>query len=135
MHKLEELRKMLVKELDDITEKRELSAGSLEIIDKLTHSIKSIDTIMAMEGASYDGYSYRGRKRDSMGRYSRDDYSRDRDYSREDGYSRRGYYGESSYSRDDATSELMEGLKDLAKSAPDERTKHMINEWKRQLEG
>lgn len=73
MHKL---RDMLEKELYAITDKGELSAGSLDIIDKLTHSIKSIDTIMAMEGS----YSY-GRKRDSMGRYSRDD-----------GYSRRGYY-------------------------------------------
>ena len=84
MHKL---RDMLEKELHAITDKGELSAGSLDIIDKLTHSIKSIDTIMAMEGSSHDeGYSTR--KRDSMGRYSRDEY-RGHSY---DGYSRRGYY-------------------------------------------
>ena len=91
MHKL---RDMLEKELHTITDKGELSAGSLDIIDKLTHSIKSIDTIMAMEGSSHDGYysrdgysrdryayddgnSYR-RKRDSMGRYS-SEYSRRED--------------------------------------------------------
>ena len=127
------LREMLMKELKEVTDKGELTAGSLDVIDKLTHSIKSIDTIMAMEGSSHDGYSYddgysrRGRKRDSMGRYSRDD-----------GYSRRGYYGGSSYegySRDEAKHELTEGLKDLEKSAPDESTRHMIKEWMRQLEG
>ena len=68
---MHELREMLVKELDKIQRKGELSAGSLDIVDKLTHSIKSIDTIMAMEDAGYaHDYSYgRGRMRDSF--YSR----------------------------------------------------------------
>lgn len=95
--KFEEIRDMLCEELDKIAEQGELSAGSLELVDKLTHSIKSIDTIMAMEYAGYSerGYSYnrdwrdgdmrgnsyargdgRGRgqnaRRDSRGRYSRE---------------------------------------------------------------
>lgn len=88
MKSMEELRDLLCDELDKIAMKGELTAGSLDTIDKLTHSIKSIDTIMAMEGESYDNYqdgSYRsyarggGRsyRRDSMGRYSRRGYSRD----------------------------------------------------------
>ena len=44
MHKMEELKEMLCEELDKITKKGELSAGSLDVVDKLTHSIKSIDT-------------------------------------------------------------------------------------------
>lgn len=90
---MQKLRDMLEKELHGITNKGELSAGSLDIIDKLTHSIKSIDTIMAMEGSSNDGYSRGGysrdryayddgnsyrRRRDSMGRYS-NEYSRRED--------------------------------------------------------
>lgn len=78
MHAMEELRGMLCEELEKITHQGELSAGSLEAVDKLTHSIKSIDTITAMEDAGYsndwydNGNSYaRGRRRDSMGRYSR----------------------------------------------------------------
>lgn len=87
MNKMEELRDMLCEELDNVVEQGEITTGSLEIIDKLTHSIKSIDTILAMEEAgysnddygSYDDYSRRGSyargrrnaKRDSMGRYSR----------------------------------------------------------------
>lgn len=98
MKKMEEIREMLCEELDKIAERGEISASSLDMVDKLTHSIKSIDTIMAMNGYSNDyrymegdndrsyergGNSYarggnRGggsRRRDSMGRYSRDHYS------------------------------------------------------------
>lgn len=96
MAKYEKIKEMLCEELDNVTKKGELSAGSLEIIDKLTHSIKSLATIIAMEESSgysgreysrtYDGgnmngnsmtgdYSGARRKRDSMGRYSRTGYS------------------------------------------------------------
>lgn len=89
MKKMYELRDMLCEELDNITEQGEITTGTLDIINKLTHSIKSIDTIIAMEEASYenrdgsyyDGYSRRGSyargrrnaRRDSRGRYSRMD--------------------------------------------------------------
>ena len=78
MKHMEDLRDMLCDELDNITEQGEITQGSLEIIDKLTHSIKSIDTIMAMEEANY---------------------SNDRGYSRYDGYSRRGSYDDDNYRR------------------------------------
>lgn len=80
-------------EIEDVNDKirqagGKLTTGDLEVIDKLTHALKSIKTTIAMEeaeGHSYDdgmrmmprgGVSYaRGRgayaKRDSMGRYSR----------------------------------------------------------------
>lgn len=85
---LEKVRDMLCDELDEIAEKDELTAGSLEAIDKLTHSIKSIDTILAMQDAGYSerGYSYAPRKRDRMGRYPRDyDSRRDGRYSYAEG--------------------------------------------------
>jgi hypothetical protein len=68
---MEELKSMLMDELEEVTEKGKLTAGDLDTVDKLTHSIKSIETILAMKGYSYDYPSYYGRKRDSMGRYSR----------------------------------------------------------------
>ena len=89
MHnKMMELKEVLCDELDEYSGKRKLNFDDLDVIDKLTHSIKCIETILAMEG--YDdgysrdyeprfdrGYSY-ARHRDSMGRYSRDDgYSND----------------------------------------------------------
>ena len=78
------------RELGDIMDKVEqnngkMSMADLDAMDKLTHSIKSIKTTMAMmdaeEGGSYgDGYDRRtyarsyARRRDSMGRYSRRAY-------------------------------------------------------------
>ena len=87
MHTYYELKDMLKKELDDIVKKGELSAGSLDTIDKLLNSIKNACKITMYEEYKEDGYSYadgdhdlheysyaRGRgytaKRDSMGRYS-----------------------------------------------------------------
>lgn len=87
-----ELKKMLCRELDYITNKGELTPRDLDFVDKLTHSIKSLVTIMAMDEkydnsgsglyGSYDnydrGYGMSGR-RDSMGRFApmTQGYSRD----------------------------------------------------------
>ena len=76
-----DLREMLCEELEQITAQGSLSGEKLKMVDMLTHSIKSIDTIIAMEEGGYSrDYSYgRGNsynsyvKRDSRGRYSRDD--------------------------------------------------------------
>ena len=81
---------MLCEELENITERGSLSGDKLKIVDMLTHSIKSIDTIIAMEDAGYsnDSYAYRSNNdsyRSGGRRYSRDDrYSRDSRYSRDD---------------------------------------------------
>lgn len=146
MHKMEELRDMLCEELEKITKKGELSAGSLDVIDKLTHSIKSIDTIMAMEDSGYSnesGYSYargRGRnaRRDSMGRYSSrggsyDDMSYDSDTYSNNSYARGGRSNRN-YSREDAKEELAMNLKELKMDAKDQETAQMINRWIKQLE-
>jgi len=84
MKELYELKEMLCDELKEYGKKGDLTAGSLDVIDKLAHALKSVETIIAMEDAGgysgrYDsgynrGSSYAGRryaKRDSMGRYSR----------------------------------------------------------------
>ena len=81
MEKYRELEDMLCDEIDRITERKELNSSSLDVLDKLTHTLKSLKTIDAMEeyseddGYSHDSMSYargRGRsaRRDSMGRYS-----------------------------------------------------------------
>lgn len=119
MKHMEELKEMLCDELEEITSKGQISAGDLDAIDKLTHSIKSIETIMAMgeyshdgsyEGSSYNSYARDGRMRDSMGRYSRRGYSR-RNY--RDGYS----YGKEG---------IREELEDLMNEAGTEREKQAI---------
>lgn len=88
MYDLRNLREMLCKELDEISDKREMSAGDLDAIQKLTSSIKNTYKIEMLEDGGYSrsgeweadmrgtygrGSSYRGKRRDSMGRYSRTD--------------------------------------------------------------
>ena len=125
MSDFRELRKMLCDELDSITKKGELSAGSLDIVDKLTHSIKSIDTIIAMEEA---GYSYADRRRDSMGRYSREYMGRD--YS--NAYDNSDYMNRRGYSRD--ADELIAELHELMAEAPNERTKQEFKRFINKME-
>lgn len=158
MHKLEELKEMLMRELENLTKKGELSAGSLDAVDKLTHSIKSICYIIeAMEGEEgYSGARGRGRnaRRDSMGRYADGSYREGGSSYREGGSSYRdgGSYregGNSSYrdggsyregrsgrgySRDDAKEEIVEQLREMEMDAKDEQTKRMVQKWIKQAE-
>ena len=104
-----DLKEMLCDELDEITRKGELTAGSLDTVDKLTHSIKSLETIIAMNEAGYSGRYYDDRhsgKREAMGRYSRHD------------------------ARDGMISDLREMMHD----APDEHTKKRLQSFIRELE-
>lgn len=118
MQELHELRKKLCKELEEYSDKK-VNAGSLEVIDKLSHAIKNLDKIIEKyddeEGYSnrYDDGMYRGhsysRKRDSMGRYSRRGYSR-------------------------ADETMISELRDLMHDAPDERTRKEFQSFISKLE-
>ena len=122
-----ELKEMLCRELEEITRKGELTAGSLDTVDKLTHAIKSISTIIAMEEADgesemyplWGGRAYQGgggrsnQRRDMRGRYSREN---------------RGY------SRDDARDSMIHELREIMQDAPDEHTKKRFQSFIRELE-
>lgn len=126
MEYMHELKDMLCEELEKIVEKGELTAGSLETIDKLTHSIKSVSTIMAMEDSGYsndDMNGYRAsyaQRRDSRGRYSRNSRMNRNSYA---GYSRRG-----GYSRDDETEKMVEKLERMMEKTTDQNAKTAIQE-------
>ena len=127
MHELYELKEKLMKELKEYGGGGDLSAGSLEIVDKLTHTIKNLCKIIdeteegysgryypmyrsyddGMGGSYTDGRTYRGgrsyaQRRDGMGRYSRDG--------------------------------LADKLRDLAEDAPDERTRMEIQRLVEKME-
>lgn len=104
MHELYEMKEMLMDEVKKIAQKGELTAGSLETIDKLLNSIKNACKIIMYDEYEKDGYSQadadmnmssyayargRGRNasRDSMGRYSSEGGYSNRMYSRRGGYS------------------------------------------------
>lgn len=133
MKELYELKDMLCEELKKYGKKGDLTAGSLEVVDKLSHSIKNLDKIIekyeegeysgmyphyAMEGgnrgSSYNEGSY-AQRRDSRGRYMSND-----GYSRMDGYSRHD--------------SLVGELKYMMQDAPDERTKMEFQRFINKLE-
>lgn len=137
MHRLEEFKQMLMRELEDIAKKGELSAGSLDAVDKLTHSIKSICYIIdAMDDEGSSGARGRGRnaRRDSMGRYSNDDMMYDMSYEGRSYENRGGNRSNRSgrYSRDNG--EIMEQLRELEMNTDDSKVKRMIREWMKQVE-
>lgn len=116
MHKLYE---WACNELEELEQKADkgLSAAELEYADKLTELKKNILKIEMLEDEGYsaeyrddmghayrydDRRSYAGRRRDSMGRYSRN------------------------YSR--AADEIVDQLKDMLHTAPDEKAKRYIRE-------
>lgn len=109
MHELYELKEKLCKELKKYGSK-ELSAGSLEVVDKLAHAVKNLDKIiMAYEDEDYSSRSYRGS-------YTGGSY---------DG----GYSSRRRYSREERPGgDFNEKLKALMREAPDE---HMRSEIER----
>ena len=135
MHKLYE---WACDELEELEKKADkgLSAAEVEYASKLTELKKNILKIEMLEdegysaeyrddtGRSYDrggnrgGGSYRGSyargrrnaRRDSMGRYSRDGYSRDAD-------------------------EIVEQLEDMMDTAPDERTRMELKKLVEKMKG
>ena len=122
MTELYELKDMLCKELEEYGGKAEMSAGDLNTIDTLAHALKNIDKIIETkeddEGYSgrYDGgynRSYaRGRtnaRRDSMGRYSREGYSR-------------------------AAGNMADRVRSLAMEAPDETTRREMERMADKME-
>lgn len=131
MEYMYELKDKLCKELDEIARKGELGAGDLEIVHKLTDTIKNLDKIEMLEDGGYSqagdweiegraynrGNSYARRKRDSMGRYSRD------------GRMMRG-----GYSRHDAKEAMMEQMEMLMDQAGSEREREAIRRCMGQLE-
>lgn len=125
MRAMHELKEMLCKEIDKIAKKAELSAGSLETVHKLTDTVKNIDKIMMLEGEE-DGYSERERRRDSMGRYSRDGGMMG-------GWEARGGYG-GGHSYDDGGSSYAMGGYRGGYSRGDGKD-HMLHELGEMMEG
>ena len=132
MEYMHELKEKLCDELEEIARKGEFSAGDLEAVHKLTDTIKNLDKIEMLEDGGYSqsgdweadmrgtygrGSSYRGRKRDSMGRYSRE-----------------GRGGRGGYSRNDAKEAMMEQMEMLMDQAGSEREREAIRRCMGQLE-
>lgn len=149
MHELYELKDKLLQELEEYGSK-ELSAGTLDVVDKLSHAVKNLCKIIEMKedeeeysgammggmgGTSYArggnrggsrGGSYRGSYEGRGGSYAR---GRGRN-ARRDSMGR--YSSERGYSRDGE--ELADQLRDLMEDAPDEAIRKDIERLLRKVE-
>lgn len=136
MEKLHELKEKLWAELDELADKREMGAGDLEVVHKITDTIKNIDKICMLEDGEYsaavDGMDYgRGSSYANRGKhYVRGHYSRDGGM---DGYSSRRRDSRGRYSRDDGRSEMMEHL-EMAMDTATDQDRETIKRFMRQLE-
>lgn len=120
MHELYELKEKLCDELKEYGDK-DLSAGSLDVVDKLAHTIKNLDKIIE-EYEESNGYSGRMYSRENRG---------GRSYARGNG--RRDARGR--YSRDYSYDENMVAeLRELMEDAPDEKTKQEFKKFIRKIE-
>ncbi len=138
MEGLHELKKMLCEELEEYSRKGELSAGSLDVIHKLTDTIKNIDKILMLEeygeddesresyGGSYEGGgSYAGRRGTHYvrGHYSRDGGSYESGDSYRGGGSRdRGRY----QTRDDGREHMKREMHKMMETASTDREREAI---------
>ena len=136
---MEKLKEKLWKELDEISDKPDLSSGDLEAAHKLTDTIKNIDKICMLEedgdysrGGDWaaDGTYGRGSSYANRGKhYVRGHYSRD---GGRDGYSSRRD-GRGRYSKGDERSEMMEHI-EMAMDAATPEDRETIKRFMRQLE-
>ena len=144
MHKL---REMLMEELrnfeTEAKKKGELPAGTLEVIHKLTDTIKNLDKIEMYEefsGESYEGDSYaqggRGNNRGGN-RGGNRGYSRADDMDSMESFARRrrgGRRSSNGYSYDDGREDMMEQLESLEQMAQSEEERKIIRRAMQQLE-
>lgn len=132
METLDKAEKMLCKGIDEINQKGELNASSLEMLGSATDALKDIYSVREkMDGGSYERYmprymddGYGARRRDSRGRYMNDGYMRD-------GYERYDYsnYRADNYGHSDA--EEKEFIRWKMQNATNEQEREM---YRRKLE-
>ncbi len=128
MDKLYDLKDKLCEELEEIARKPDMGPGDLELIHKLTDTIKNIGKIEMLEEEG--GYSQEDGRDDGYGRGM--SYARGRGgYNRGGRNTRRDSRGR--YSRDDGRSAMMEHLEMALNSASDQ-DRETIKRFMRQLE-
>ena len=123
MKELHELKETLCNELKEYGRKGKISTGELDIVDKLTHTIKNLDKIIEKYDDDYSSaYSYRG---GYSNRYDDGHYSMARGRN-----ARRDAIGR--YSRNNDM--MIQELRELMEDAPDERTKMEFQQFINKME-
>lgn len=163
MHGIYKVEKMLCEELEKIGEKDELTAGSLETADKLSHALKNVQKIIDYyeEMGEDEGYSNAGGQgggdmgaRTRGGSYARGGGRNRRSYNDGMGssyargrgrnanrdsmgrYSSRGgrYSREGGYSREDGMEDMKMELQELMQEAPNQQIRQRMQDLISELE-
>lgn len=152
MHGIYKVEEMLCEELEKIGEKDELTAGSLETADKLSHALKNVQKIIDYyeEMGDEDGYSRAGGQGGNMtggntggGTYRGGSYARGgrggRTGSNQYGsYARRrdsrGRYSGRGYSRAEGTEEMVMELRELMNDAPNDEIRQRMKDLVSEIE-
>lgn len=132
-----ELKERLCSEIEEMAGKQKLTMSDLEILHKVTDTIKNIDKILMMEDRDISensrGYSGRGASYDddmSMRSYdSGNSYARSYDMSRDGDYSQRR-----NYSRDSGREHMIQKLRSMMHDAGGEKEREAIRKCMTQLE-
>ncbi len=143
MNALYELKEKLMDHLEEYS-KKDLTGSNLEIVDKLSHTIKNlckiIEDMEEAEGESYamdgmGGGSYRSSyaRNGRGGSYRGGNYSR-RGMSYADGRGRGSNAQRDSMGRYASADEYMDDLRDLMESAPDQKTRMEFEKFIRKME-
>lgn len=130
MEHLHELKEKMCRELDEISKKRDMSAGDLETAHKLTDTIKNIDKIQMLEDGT--GYSMDG-DWESRGSYTgRDGYDGGTSNANRGMHYVRGHYSRAR--RDGAKDKMMHHLEEMMNSAGTEKERDMVRRFMSQVE-
>lgn len=135
MHDIYKLKEMLCEELEEYGRKNELTPASLEVIDKLAHSLKNVEKVIENYEAEESGYSSASRYYydDGMGSsYARGGRGGSRGYSSARGGRGRGsnarrdsmgrYSSRDGYSMADADmTEMIDEMRGLMEDLPEEK--------------
>lgn len=133
MKMLDDLHYKLCKELEEIANKVELGAGDLEIIHKLTDSIKNIEKIKYYDDMG-GGHSQRGGSRGNSYRGS-DDMRMDDRYENENSGARRGeHYVRGHYSRGSDAEHIAGELREMMDKADNGQIRRALEKAIRAIE-
>lgn len=114
MDKMTELYDILCDELEKITAKGELTAGSLDAVDKIVDIMKDMEEMGYSGDGNMMGRSYnRSYGRSYRGSYNRGSYAQRRD-------------SRGRYSRDYSRHDIVEQLEDIMEQAPNEQSRREI---------
>ncbi len=119
MKELHKIKERLWQELEELARKEDINAGDLEMLHKLTDTVKNIDKICMLEEGD-KGYSSRY--------YPDMRYSRDSGYDRGSSYTNRGeHYVRGHYSREEGRDSIMYRLGEMMEEANDHEREVLRN--------